>query len=47
MKITKKDKNGDYVTYEGCFETFVAEFGCSGVIFAILVSLFVLSKCVG
>lgn len=47
MKITKKDKNGDLVTYEGCFETFVAEFGCSGVIIAILVVLYLLSKCVG
>ena len=47
MKITKQDKNGDYVTYEGCLETLLGELGCSGTIIAFLVICYLLVKCVG
>lgn len=45
MKITKQDENGNYVTYEGCFESFLGQFGCGGVLIAIVVVVELLKSC--
>jgi hypothetical protein len=42
MKITKKDKDGNLVTYEGIIEIFYAYFGCSGCLFVVLGLLYLL-----
>lgn len=36
MKITKKDKNGELVTYEGLIEIIYAETGCSGCLIIVI-----------
>ena len=46
MKITKQDKNGDYVTYEGFMEMFLGGGGCSTVILCFVV-LWIVAKCAG
>jgi hypothetical protein len=39
MKITKRKKNGELVTYEGLVEIIYAETGCSGCLIIILLLL--------
>lgn len=36
MKITKKNKKGELVTYEGLIEIIYAETGCSGCLIIII-----------
>lgn len=47
MKITKKDKNGNLVTYEGLIEILYAELGCSGCLIIIILFIALLSKLFG
>ena len=37
MKITKRKKNGELVTYEGLIEIIYAETGCSGCLIIIII----------
>ncbi len=37
MKITKKNKKGELVTYEGLVEIIYAEIGCSGCLIIIII----------
>ena len=48
MKITEKDENGDYVTYEGLGEYTLGKLfdkiGCSGCLFIILFIIYIIYK---
>ena len=44
MKITKSDKNGDLVTYEGLTEIFFAKFGCSGCLTVLIIIILIVGE---